>query len=134
MNDELESYGRGDYGSGPVESNGPLRITTPVRMILRELLDAREPFYGREVAIQLDLAEPTVSRALDRFHENGWLQEVDNADVDRDLGDARPRRFFELTEEGRLRGEEAIQPRNFDRRALRPERVATVEPGGGLEL
>jgi DNA-binding MarR family transcriptional regulator len=103
------------YGAQPVETTDLARMTPQTRMVLRELVASELPSYGREIAMRLDLSPATVQRTLDRLKDAGWVVEVDSTLVERRMGDARPRQFFELTPEGKERAQEALRPRGYDR-------------------
>lgn len=89
--------GRGGHGMGEGH-----RMTTVTRIVLRAIDEAPEgsPAFAAGLVRSTDLEEPTVSQALRRLTERGWLVR------EREVGDpsvlGRPLRvFYRLTAAGR---------------------------------
>ncbi len=70
-------------------------LTTPLRSILRTMLNSTEPVYAYQMATEHDITWDTASSCLQRLEKAGWVK------GEREQEGSRPRRLYELTPEGR---------------------------------
>jgi PadR family transcriptional regulator PadR len=85
-----------------------LRITIPVQMVLRVLLD--EPLgehYGLEIARRTPLPSGSVYPILARLEQAGWVSSAWE-DIDPVAEGRRPRRYYQLTGEGSKAAQAAL--------------------------
>jgi DNA-binding MarR family transcriptional regulator len=86
-------------------------MTRPVVEVLRLLLKAPadEPLWGTKIVADADLGSGTVYPILQRLAEGGWIAPR----VETGPHPGRPARtFYELTETGRRKAEEALAARS----------------------
>ena len=76
------------------------RVTTPLLMVVRELLKKpREERWGYELSQATGLAPGTIQPILTRLEAEGWL-DVRWEDIDAVKEGRRPRRLYRLTGAG----------------------------------
>ncbi|MDX3695006.1 PadR family transcriptional regulator [Streptomyces europaeiscabiei] len=88
------------------------RMTRPVVEVLRLLLKAPadEPLWGTKIVTDADLGSGTVYPILQRLAEDGWIAPREETGPH----PGRPARtFYELTETGRRKAEEALAARSL---------------------
>ncbi len=83
------------------EVDPSLVLSTPLRTILRAMLNSPDPVWASSLAQEHDLIWETTSRSLHRLERAGWVtseKETAEAAAERKQG---ARRLYELTPEGK---------------------------------
>ncbi len=70
-------------------------LSTPLRTILRTMLNSPEPVWAYGLSTQHDLSWETTSSCLRRLEKAGWVN-VESQEVA-----GRPRRLYQLTDDGK---------------------------------
>ncbi|MEU6718005.1 helix-turn-helix transcriptional regulator [Nonomuraea sp. NPDC046802] len=100
--------------------NRPVRLTTPVRLVLDALLaaQAEDPPWGYRICAETELGPGTVYPILERLEQAGWITGQWEADTPH----ARPaRRLYTISDTGRQMYAEALARSSKRRGAqLRP--------------
>jgi PadR family transcriptional regulator, regulatory protein PadR len=87
---------------------GGLRLTIPVQLVLRVLLDdALAERHGLEIAHDAPLPSGGVYPVLARLEQAGWVSSAWE-DIDPILEGRRPRRYYRLTAEGAKAAQAAL--------------------------
>lgn len=94
------------------------RVTTPLLMVVRELLNKpREERWGYELSQVTGLAPGTIQPILTRLEAEGWLdvrwEQIDAVEEGR-----RPRRLYQLTGSGAIAARALLDERGARVRAL----------------
>lgn len=87
------------------------RVTTPLLMVVRELLKKpREERWGYEISQATGLAPGTIQPILTRLEAEGWL-DVRWEDIDAVNEGRRPRRLYRLTGAGAAAAQQLLHER-----------------------
>lgn len=98
---------------------GSIRLTRPTIEVLEVLLAAtpEAPAWGLKICEQADLGSGTVYPILDRLAEQGWVTSYPETDPH---PGRPPRRYYELSGEGRAAASTALEERAARRRRVLP--------------
>ncbi|MBT2472579.1 helix-turn-helix transcriptional regulator [Streptomyces sp. ISL-66] len=97
---------------------GTPRLTKPTIAVLEVLLGASddEPAWGLRICMEADLGSGTVYPLLERLAKQGWVTSWTESEPH---PGRPPRRFYQLTQSGRLAAEVALQERAAKRARFR---------------
>ncbi|MFI6644807.1 PadR family transcriptional regulator [Streptomyces sp. NPDC050504] len=86
------------------------RLTKPTIGVLEVLLSAQDddPAWGLKICMEADLGSGTVYPILERLANNGWVTSWSETDPH---PGRPPRRFYKLTDMGRLATDVALKER-----------------------
>ncbi len=97
-----------------------LVLSTPLRTILRTMLHSPDPVWAYGLSVRHDLSWETTSNCLHRLEKAGWV----STESERVAG--RPRRLYQLTDEGKAIATERLA---LSRHRKGRSRSAVMEQG-----
>lgn len=85
------------------------RLTTPTKLILRELVAANRGIWTKEMAKATDLSWYTADTVLKRLEHAGWLTSEREDPAVAQENARGVRRYWQLTDEGRQAAQDLLQ-------------------------
>ena len=110
-------------------------VTTPTRLVLRTLVASPKEMWTGEIAEQADVSWETASNVLKRLLSAEWVTSSRESAESAAQRVSAPRRYWELTEEGREAAIEVVEANPAAARKRSATKPGASEGrGGGIAL
>lgn len=84
-------------------------LTTPTKMVLRTLLNATEPMWTDQIALESSVPWSTANGSLRRMARAEWVETFAEPKESSAHHPGPPRRYWQLTDEGRKQAIERLR-------------------------